>query len=668
MKRRAAVVAAALASLVLAGVPSRAPATPFADTPSNHWAYAAIASLAADGLIDGYPDGSFKGDRPLTRYEMAAIVARVIARIQAVGAGTASKTDLDTLQKLIDALKDELDALGVRVTAVEDQLASLDRRTKIAQSIAVHGTLLANGSFRQVNTVPRSVGGAAGIDPFVNAYETSPDDNNPWQQQIGPQTILRADGRFNFIYTVDPNVTVSIPVHVADAQWGAAGTQQLAISPDLIVDIAHAGALTNVTLRAAELDNIMSSRLGLAYRAPDPAQQSAYSGSALTFPRGFEIGGILAGLTTFQFTFSRLDQTLLDTQGLPANATIGVANTYFAPIVPAQGGFVQAGGALTTDTFGAGNGALASVYLSKKAVAGSVAIVSYTTPAGPAAPPAFSYLDATNQVVFALPLPAGARVTIQYAGLGYTNNSVPQRYQTGVRVNQQFAGLPGAEVGLTFHRVWDENLPQIGTAAGTNLGVNASPAGDFAAVSDTVFGIDFQVPIAFARGRALATLPLLFGELAASRYTPDQQLVAITGATAAVAGLKLTFNKLQATLQYQTVGANFRDGAPLRFYGNAPPVWANYNDDFAPQFFGFGNTLGINQTLDRSINQRIAGTSNTAANPALTFLYPIFNPFVPAARTSTAPSRRTRRGRRSRWSRPCASRACNSMPACSRNT
>ena len=125
-------LAAALTCLA-ALAPLRAPATPFADVPANHWAYQAIASLAADGLIDGYPDGSFKGDRPLTRYEMAAIVARVVAKIEATGAGTASKTDLDKLQKLIDALKDELDALGVRVTALEDAVASLDMRTKIAQ-------------------------------------------------------------------------------------------------------------------------------------------------------------------------------------------------------------------------------------------------------------------------------------------------------------------------------------------------------------------------------------------------------------------------------------------------------------------------------------------------------------------------------------------------------
>jgi hypothetical protein len=620
-------LAAVLCTLTMLAVPLRARATPFADVPSASWAYQAIASLAADGLIDGYPDGSFNGDRPLTRYEMAAIVARVIARIEAAGAGTASKTDLDKLQKLIDALKDELDALGVRVTTLEDAVAALDRRTRVAQALAVHGTLLANGSVRSNAVSPRSVNGG-GIDPFVNAYETSPADNDPFEQQIAPQTILRADSRFAFIYTVDPNVTVSIPVHVLDQANGAANAQQLSISPDVVVDVAQAGALTNLTLRAAQLDNIASSRLGLAYRAPDAAQQNAYQNATQPFARGFEIGGILSGLTTFQFTFSRVDQTLLNTQGFVPGGTqagVGFANTYLAPVVPPQGGYVQTGSAATTDTFNAGGSPLASVYLSKKAVAGTVVIASYTTPAGPAALPGFSYLDGTNQVVFTVPLPAGSRVSIAYAGLGYTNNQIPQRYETGARINQQFAGLPGAEVGLTFHRLWDEDLPAGNDPAAIALGANASPTGDYADVSDAVFGLDFQVPLAAARGGAA---PLLFGEAAASRYTPDQQLVAITGATAAVAGLKLTIARFAVTAQYQTVGANYMDGAPLRFFGSAPATWANDNDDFAPQFFGFANTLGINQTFDASINAGSPGRSATAANPALTFLYPVFNPFV----------------------------------------
>jgi len=76
MKRLATLVLAAgfsVSSLLALG--QGASATPFSDVPANHWAYQAIQSLAADGLVEGYPDGKFKGDRPLTRYEMAVIIA-----------------------------------------------------------------------------------------------------------------------------------------------------------------------------------------------------------------------------------------------------------------------------------------------------------------------------------------------------------------------------------------------------------------------------------------------------------------------------------------------------------------------------------------------------------------------------------------------------------------
>jgi hypothetical protein len=222
-------------------------------------------------LIDGYPDGSFNGDRPLTRYEMAAIVARIITRIEAGGAQTASKADLDKLQKLIDALKDELDALGVRVTSLEDAVSSLDRRTRVAQALSVHGTVLGNASFRSVPVVPRTVAGG-GIDPFVNAYETSPDDNDPFAAQIGPQTILRSDSRFDFIYAVDENVRVSLPVHVLDYDWDSSNAQQLSISPDVVVDVAHAGALTNLT--CARRSSTTSPRLAWASRTSHPIPRS----------------------------------------------------------------------------------------------------------------------------------------------------------------------------------------------------------------------------------------------------------------------------------------------------------------------------------------------------------------------------------------------------------
>jgi hypothetical protein len=83
-------------------------ANPFSDLPAGHWAYGAVAKLAAAGIVDGYPDGTFKGDRTMTRYEMAQIVAKALAK-GAIGAD----------DKLVSEFADELDNLGVRVAKLE---------------------------------------------------------------------------------------------------------------------------------------------------------------------------------------------------------------------------------------------------------------------------------------------------------------------------------------------------------------------------------------------------------------------------------------------------------------------------------------------------------------------------------------------------------------------
>ena len=81
-------------------------ANPFSDVPAGHWAYDSISKLAAAGVIDGYGDGTFGGDKLMTRYEMAQIVARAMAK----GAN---------VDKLAAEFADELDSLGVRVANLE---------------------------------------------------------------------------------------------------------------------------------------------------------------------------------------------------------------------------------------------------------------------------------------------------------------------------------------------------------------------------------------------------------------------------------------------------------------------------------------------------------------------------------------------------------------------
>ena len=93
-------------ALALGVTASAYAANPFSDVPQGHWAYASVAQLASDGVIDGYVDGAFAGDKLLTRYEMAQIVAKAMAN----GAN---------VDKLAAEFADELDTLGVRVAKLE---------------------------------------------------------------------------------------------------------------------------------------------------------------------------------------------------------------------------------------------------------------------------------------------------------------------------------------------------------------------------------------------------------------------------------------------------------------------------------------------------------------------------------------------------------------------
>ena len=98
-----------LAMVMALGISATAfAANPFSDVPAGHWAYASVSKLAAAGIVDGYPDGTFKGDNLMTRYEMAQIVAKAYAK-GAIGAD----------DKLMAEFADELDNLGVRVAKLE---------------------------------------------------------------------------------------------------------------------------------------------------------------------------------------------------------------------------------------------------------------------------------------------------------------------------------------------------------------------------------------------------------------------------------------------------------------------------------------------------------------------------------------------------------------------
>jgi len=104
--------------LAAAAAPAFAAMNPFMDVPASHWAYDAVAQLAARGVVSGYPDGTFKGQQPATRYEIASIIARTIAYVDMENMG---KQDVEMLKRLIVEFSDELNALGMELDEMNER-------------------------------------------------------------------------------------------------------------------------------------------------------------------------------------------------------------------------------------------------------------------------------------------------------------------------------------------------------------------------------------------------------------------------------------------------------------------------------------------------------------------------------------------------------------------
>ena len=132
--KKSVVAALAAAFVVSAGATTTsAAANPFSDVPAGHWAYQSVAKLAAQGVIEGYGDGTYRGDRNITRYEMAQMIAKAMAK----NPSGAAKADLD---RLAAEFRDELDALGVRVAELEKYADKVVWQGKIEYTYKNHKT------------------------------------------------------------------------------------------------------------------------------------------------------------------------------------------------------------------------------------------------------------------------------------------------------------------------------------------------------------------------------------------------------------------------------------------------------------------------------------------------------------------------------------------------
>jgi hypothetical protein len=219
----------ALAAPALAGgtddVPVVAQATQenadaFNDVPPDHWAYQAVQELAADGYLKGYPDGTFRGNRPLTRYELVSFIDRALSSIIAaqINGEDVNARDLANIKKLMTQYSGDLKDLQGQVASIKTRLVDDEARRTQDESDIAAVKVVADSAKREadatVAVVARVHGGLQFSYKTASAFLNYEATNGPYARAAGAAGTLTppvaANAPFPAYYGAYPGITRGI--------------------------------------------------------------------------------------------------------------------------------------------------------------------------------------------------------------------------------------------------------------------------------------------------------------------------------------------------------------------------------------------------------------------------------------------------------------------------
>ncbi|SHJ53991.1 S-layer homology domain-containing protein [Propionispora hippei] len=296
MKKNLAATLALAFTLGIAGTAFAA--NPFVDVPAKHWSYDAVSKLAADGIVDGYGDGSFKGDKSMTRYEMATIVAKAMAKEE-----KANAEDKALIQKLSAEYSQELDNLGVRVSNLEKRM----------DNVTFDGKVRFRYDSEKVGDKSKEGNGQSYLDLFVNGKI-----NDDWKIRAEIESSHSTDGT---------GITPASDAHSTSKIWaegkvGATtldiGKAPLFVGYGLVADTslngvqASFGDKLKTTVRYGNLagdDGILFS--GAIVPAPTATDPDAVAFGAGSHYAGVEFAYKASAATDLSAAYHRVNQTVL---------------------------------------------------------------------------------------------------------------------------------------------------------------------------------------------------------------------------------------------------------------------------------------------------------------------------------------------------------------------
>lgn len=293
----------------------------FPDVPANHWAYEAVRRLSDQGYVRVYADGSYLGDRSLTRYEFATIVDRILQTLAQVRSATPdaaapavhpTQDDLNTIQVLVDTFKTQLADIQsdvakgqADITALRAEVGTLRKDVLDAKEAAGKAQATANSSYGSGAKRKFTISGyiqARYITPSKSNSKDfpagTPADYNPvngtYERGTAGSTFAVRRTRIKFAGEVTANTRYAIQIDT-----GAGASNAVTGKEAYIVYTLGDGSDKNLSITAGQFQNPfgydlpLSSSLVLSGERPLAFNEATLTGgpfSGQDFDRGITLG------------------------------------------------------------------------------------------------------------------------------------------------------------------------------------------------------------------------------------------------------------------------------------------------------------------------------------------------------------------------------------------
>ena len=266
------------AGMAIAAPSASAQAAPFLDTPTNHWAYEAVQNLAKKGIIIGYPDGTYGGKRPMTRYEFAVAIDRLLRTLADMNSAnppagtpapaTLTQDELNQVQALIDKFRPELDTIQTNLKDAQDNIDALRADVLDAKALANKAQDTANNSYGFGSNRKFQISGyiqgrfqsadgygKGSLDRFPQGVSTKTGSYNGNYAQLANVSSLQVRrARLKFTGAVSDNTKYGIQIDTSGAiTAGSSANQQVTVREGYVAYTTGDGdASKNLTITAGE--------------------------------------------------------------------------------------------------------------------------------------------------------------------------------------------------------------------------------------------------------------------------------------------------------------------------------------------------------------------------------------------------------------------------------